>query len=113
MEKKEVEVEEGELFEANGKVEGVSPTVRQCGIKSLGLKALEAYLVNDGYSVEIIMQDEQTIKKLTKKILSLKPKIVGASKKALVSPGAESILRPFGTLLLRFAQDASSPYQYF
>ena len=81
------------LFEANGNVEGASPTLRQCTVTSFALKALEAYLAGKGYSVKIIIQNYYTKKDMITKILSLNPSIVGATATTCEIPITAKIMK--------------------
>lgn len=67
------------LCEFNGTVETLSPTVRQCGITALGLKAIQAYLSVAGFAVKIIMQGKKTVEQAVNEILSYNPTLVGAT----------------------------------
>lgn len=81
------------LFEANGDVYGAAASIRQCGVTSLSLKALQAYLSSKGHNAVVLTQNNETLNEFASKINSYNPLIAGATTTTSEFPITAELMR--------------------
>lgn len=81
------------LFEADGKVEGSSASLRQCRVLPLSLKALQAYCEKQGHKAVVLNQGGKNLCQLVDEIVSYDPKILAATASTCEFPLTATVMR--------------------